>query len=1300
MRKWDPHVAKEEKIKKKRQREDNHVKEFHPEDRPILLIKNKHVYKNVKQDDVFATTDDKEDYYKLTERADVIDDVGEEVQAQEAFIKRKTVVHKPKSESFKDSQDPNMVYKIEGIEFLPEGFIELDPLLFKDEFDFDNKVMENLFREDQLRTKQLRRKQYEERNLQKMRNVTIYVLDEKKAQIIEYLEKWYFKNKRRMNEDELRYVAELMKTDVNSMAQLQDYYLKRKQLTNTRLIKEYLRKNGKLEQDKLNVPDSLKKYFIKQQNQYDNVEPRVMNEKQGYNPVFLDKHKKYFKRPKSSNRKPGLYSRTAEMDRTLKKFGKEEKAGKSDINEVMDFNHLSASLDMIANKASVNVNKTAQANVNQRSEASPDDKAYKTQQEIGNDQDMRLYYDSEINKILSKIKGYKAVYKDNDPRINPNECDVDINNTKGLMNCEEVLKKDPHGSQKYVDSFKQRVLGNESREAEEKKKKVSMTSKMEKYDKNSEYKEWAYTELNNNAEVYDIKAKTSVSKKSSKLSQVVQKHSLGKKMGITDVVKLKRIGKLMSKGKLRAEGSIDKKELTTDEMIVEPLELPKRVTIISRNDKGESVIVQKLRPTLVGNEYYYQTINECIDANGKRKITLMTKDGEGNTIDETEIADDYIGQLYDNALFINEDAKTKDRKITLAVYNEKGETVGAVQQDCKDNEIDRKKSAYKEIINENNETMNCIQETKRKSTLSRVSKLRPSLVGNQYYHQIVEEYINNHGKRQLTVKTFNEQGKCLATNPIEDHLAADAYYSLVINENIDELGNRKATLLTITDKNVTILSQTISPKIKDKLVNDYYNDLYEEIFDASDNRKVSVIYKPSDKKEMIVVNEILPRETFNLEEIIKNTSQEEDEEEEGDNNRKPTLKGKGRSKTEFNESRVSKGERKTTDVKGMVPLPQKRSKTIANGESYYKGMIDDLIQKVGKSKKSTKPTPVLLANQYYNDLLYDLGERKKKLAPNQRFSEYKKPKTVTVKGKSKTMHVKQRSKGNTIDFDEKNATEILVSPRNELDDSFMLANPEIREKVATFAEADDNKKERVEIYNKSLKKIPFSGYKADKLSLALPKNFTDKRAKAYTYNPNERNTIDVKALDPDQFKKKPSKKVKTSKKNTVSSGYGKQKDSLVNRLNQRTSPKNRQTQPVGHYKRSEDRGKANTMHPKQKVQFEERVVEKRHSEHPGGVRVSEVYNQRRSQAIKDHMDGYDESELKKKISEVLEKREGIDREITDELARKLDTDANQDLMDEFFEYCKNYLPSDFRYKESVLFVTLFYYFMKKENLVN
>lgn len=43
-KRWSPDIAKEEKYKRKREREDGYIQNFRPEDRPVLLIKNKHAY--------------------------------------------------------------------------------------------------------------------------------------------------------------------------------------------------------------------------------------------------------------------------------------------------------------------------------------------------------------------------------------------------------------------------------------------------------------------------------------------------------------------------------------------------------------------------------------------------------------------------------------------------------------------------------------------------------------------------------------------------------------------------------------------------------------------------------------------------------------------------------------------------------------------------------------------------------------------------------------------------------------------------------------------------------------------------------------------------------------------------------------------------------------------------------------------------------------------------------------------------------------------------------------------------------
>lgn len=138
-----------------------------------------------------------------------MNNIGEEIKFLESMIKRGTKVHGGELKSIQDPDNISKVYKIEGIEFLPEGFIELDPLLMKDEYEFESQIYEKLFSEEQKKIKVIRRKQYDQRNKQKMREVSIYVLDEHKNKILEFLERWYFKNKRKLNDREIGYVANL-----------------------------------------------------------------------------------------------------------------------------------------------------------------------------------------------------------------------------------------------------------------------------------------------------------------------------------------------------------------------------------------------------------------------------------------------------------------------------------------------------------------------------------------------------------------------------------------------------------------------------------------------------------------------------------------------------------------------------------------------------------------------------------------------------------------------------------------------------------------------------------------------------------------------------------------------------------------------------------------------------------------------------------------------------------------------------------------------------------------------------------
>lgn len=90
------------------------------------------------------------------------------------------------------------ISRIEATEYLPPGFLELDPLLYKDDYDFLNTYHERLFEEDQRRTKELRRKQYLNRKQPKTREVIIYKIDYLKRRATQILEDWFAENNQKM----------------------------------------------------------------------------------------------------------------------------------------------------------------------------------------------------------------------------------------------------------------------------------------------------------------------------------------------------------------------------------------------------------------------------------------------------------------------------------------------------------------------------------------------------------------------------------------------------------------------------------------------------------------------------------------------------------------------------------------------------------------------------------------------------------------------------------------------------------------------------------------------------------------------------------------------------------------------------------------------------------------------------------------------------------------------------------------------------------------------------------------------
>ena len=248
-KKWSPEISYEERIIRKKRREEEYIRKIYPDERPILLVKKKHVFKNLNQAELVGGIPEEETSFKISRNTELLADVDEDINENEKYIRRFTMVHDrhkdPKAETPPPPKDDQgAVYKVEGVEYLPEGFLELDPLLMKDEFYFDSKALEQMFLKEQRRVKALRRKQYSEKNYLKKRDVTIYLIDQYKDKIIEFLELWYDKYKRKMRDSELREVASRLKTPYENLFKLQELFLKRRRLVRTQQLRDYHRHMG------------------------------------------------------------------------------------------------------------------------------------------------------------------------------------------------------------------------------------------------------------------------------------------------------------------------------------------------------------------------------------------------------------------------------------------------------------------------------------------------------------------------------------------------------------------------------------------------------------------------------------------------------------------------------------------------------------------------------------------------------------------------------------------------------------------------------------------------------------------------------------------------------------------------------------------------------------------------------------------------------------------------------------------------------------------------------------------------
>lgn len=103
--------------------------------------------------------------------------------------------------------------------------MELEPLLYKDEYEFPDPTSEKLFDEDQRKAKELRRQQYNNRNFAKIREVTIIKVEYLKQRASKILEQWFEENNQPMNKETIEMFADELELDPETFQKMHDIFL-------------------------------------------------------------------------------------------------------------------------------------------------------------------------------------------------------------------------------------------------------------------------------------------------------------------------------------------------------------------------------------------------------------------------------------------------------------------------------------------------------------------------------------------------------------------------------------------------------------------------------------------------------------------------------------------------------------------------------------------------------------------------------------------------------------------------------------------------------------------------------------------------------------------------------------------------------------------------------------------------------------------------------------------------------------------------------------------------------------------
>lgn len=89
--------------------------------------------------------------------------------------------------------------------------------------------------------------------------------------------------------------------------------------------------------------------------------------------------------------------------------------------------------------------------------------------------------------------------------------------------------------------------------------------------------------------------------------------------------------------------------------------------------------------------------------------------------------------------------------------------------------------------------------------------------------------------------TLNEEGDIVSKEQIDPNLFSDKYYNPIIEETIDDMGRKTVVLETLNERGESICVQEFQPKIDPEFTDSYYDGIIEELVNEKNQKRITLI---------------------------------------------------------------------------------------------------------------------------------------------------------------------------------------------------------------------------------------------------------------------------------------------------------------------------------------------------------------------------------------------------------------------------------------------------------------------------